>query len=222
MKIQRQHLHSLGFSFMVTAFLFMLLILVDGILFSPIQEPSRRGSIKLSAYKHKPAQQEESSAEDVPEVAELEKMAKVDMPMETPTMQMAMPTMSFNFTPEVAGTVSVAGVPSVSAAAPAPSQASGGALSLGDVDELPRPIYAPPPQYPSTVKKRTKVTVRVRVLLGTNGKVISVNPVNANAEHAVFLDEIRNSVLRWEFTPCKKAGQAVQCVAEQPFVFNPQ
>ncbi len=220
-----QHYQRHGLSFMgalgITAFLFLLLLIIDSIRYHPLEEPSRRGSVKLSQHTKSPTQEQNVEAEDMPEVAELEHVAQVDMALETPSVQPTLPSMKFDFAPEVVGTVPVAGVPSVSSSS-APPAMTGGALSLGDVDELPRPIYAPPPGYPSRAKKREKVTVRVRILLGTNGKVVRISPVNMPAEHQVFLQEIQNSVSRWEFTPCKKAGKAVQCIAEQPFVFNPR
>ncbi len=219
-KYKRHIVSSLG-SLGITAALFLLLLVVGSILYAPLEEPSRRGSVKLSQYTKPTTQEQTVESEDVQEVAELEDMAKVDMTLETPTVQPAMPTMKFDFAPEVAGTVAVAGVPSVSTAS-APKMASGGAFSLGDVDELPRPIYAPPPEYPSQVKKKMKVTVRVRIVLGTNGKVVNISPVGMKPEYQPFLKEIHERISLWEFTPCKKAGKAVQCVAEQPFVFTPR
>lgn len=219
-KYKEQTLSYIG-AFGITACLLLLLLFVDSVFYSPPEEPSRRGAIKLSSYERAPTQEDSTSVEEVPEVPTLEKMAEVDMTLETPTMEMVAPSMIFDFAPEVAGTIAIAGVPSLSAAA-APAAMSGGAFSLGDVDELPRPIYAPTPAYPSHIKNRTKETLRVRVLLGTDGKVMRVTPVNVKKSQVAFFEEVQATVMRWEFTPCKKGGKAVLCVAEQPFVFSPK
>ncbi len=222
MKTMHRHIFSSLGSLSITAFLFLFLLFLGTIFYKPLDEPSRRGAVKLSSYQKTPMQEQDAPTEEkTPEIAELEQVAEVNMLMETPQMNVSMPSMTFDFAPEVAGTVSVAGVPSM-AAPSAPKQAAGGALSLGDVDELPRPIFAPQPKYPDHVKKREKVTIRVRVLLGTNGKVLQVSPVRVSSEHALFFEEVKTNMLRWEFTPCKKGGKPVQCVAEQPFNFTPR
>ncbi len=221
MTIYKRNAISLFGAFGITAMLFLLLVLVDSILYSPLEEPARRGSIKLSQHTKAPTQEESKESEEVPEVAELENLEKIEINLETPSVQPAMPNMNFDFAPQIAGTVSISAIPVVGAVN-SPQATLGGAFSLGDVDELPRPIYAPPPAYPSKVTGRTKTTVRVRMLLGVNGEVRQISPINMTEEQKPFVDEILKSVSTWEFTPCKKGGQAVQCIAEQPFVFTPR
>ncbi len=238
MHVDRKRIASFAGALGVTAFLFLFLIFLDSIFYKPLEEPARKGSIKLSQLKDAPPQEKQDQSEEkLPEVAELKPMEPVETPMEAPPVEISMPSVPMDFTPHITGTIPLAGMPSMAAptqkqAAPSPPKVaaqapkaaapSGGALTLGEVDELPRPIYAPPPPYPSSVKRRQNVTVRVRVLLGENGRVMRVTPVGVRAEHRPFLEEVRKSVMRWQFSPCKKAGKAVQCVAEQPFVFTPR
>lgn len=128
--------------------------------------------------------------------------------------------METDFSAELAGTVPMSGLPSL-APAGGPAAPSGGAMTLGEVDELPHPLYAPAPLYPAKQKRRGKEQkVFVRIVLHEDGTVKSARPLNRTDQTAPFHDAAVEAVLQWRFYPCKKGGKAVQCVADQPFSFS--
>lgn len=191
-------------------------------MFAPIEEATLRGAVKLSSFTETPKEtKEEYTTTDAVEVPTPEVVMEMDIPMEAPPMDVSLESVELDFAPEIAGTAPVGGVPQV-AAMPAQPQAapSGGALSLGQVDEMPRALYAPPPPYPVDAPKKRKVTVKIRILISSDGKVVKATPINPTPEQEKFFRSAIDTVLLWEFTPCMKNGNAVQCFADQPFVFS--
>ncbi len=207
----------------VTFLLFSLLFFVNSVFHTTLDTTDRYGSVRLSQMNDAPTEEKEElfTTDKTIEVPEMEEISEVNLEVETPLLQVAMPSMRFEFAPELAGSVPVGSVPSLADAGAAPMP-SGGALTLGEVDELPRPIYAPAPMYPSNVTKKEEKTVIVRIVINADGSVSRATPLQKTAATEPFLDEALQSVLRWTFTPCKKEGRAVQCVAEQPFLFTPR
>jgi len=180
------------------------------------------GAVSLSSIQDAAQEQEQIySTKDVPKVQPLEKLATAqDMTLEDPRMDMDASSMDLDLAPELAGTMSVAGVPALAEpgglAAP-----GGGALTLGEVDEQPRALYAPPPLYPVQEKARAReYTVHVRILLRKDGTVAEAEPLRRTQENAAFLDAAVQAVMQWRFVPCRKGGEPVQCLADQPFSFT--
>ncbi|ABB37257.1 TonB family protein [Oleidesulfovibrio alaskensis G20] len=184
-------------------------------------EPVVHGAVRLSSFTEAPVRETETYAtRDVQQVQPLEKMSEMDVSLDSPQLEMDMPSMEMDFAPELAGTVPLSGVPSV-ASAGGLSAPSGGAFTLGEVDEQPRPLYAPAPLYPMQEKRLGReCTVVVRILLAEDGTVKQATPVYAEDDTRTFHEAAVETVLRWRFVPCRKDGRAVQCIAEQPFTFS--
>ena len=182
------------------------------------------GAVRLSSLKNLPSQKQEEifSAQDapLPRVEKLEAMAPTDMAMDMASLDASMAVMEMEFTPHLAGTVPLGGVPAP--AVPSPGTApGGGALTLGEVDEYPRPLYAPAPLYPSSRRELGKtVRIQVRILLGKDGMVKKATPLNATPELAPFFQAARKTLMSWRFSPCTKGNKPVECLANQPFSFS--
>lgn len=208
----------------VTALLSMVLIVGTS---SPVQ-PTRvlnQGSVRLSPLPSKTvAESEMYTTQNTPSMQPMEKINLADMAVEMPQFESSLSPMEMDFAPQIAGTAAVGGLPSLAAAtAPAGGIAApgGGALTLGEVDELPYPLYAPSPLYPADQKRLgNEQKVYVRIVLREDGTVKSARPLRRTARTAAFHDAAVEAVRQWRFFPCKKGGKAVQCVADQPFSFS--
>jgi protein TonB len=181
------------------------------------------GAVRLSSFTQESIQEETlHSTREVPQVKSLK---KISMTMETalnePLLDMELPSVDLEVTPEMAGTLPMSGQLSLARPA-AVSAPSGGALTLGQVDEMPRPLYAPQPMYPAAEKARgvEQKEIKIRIRLHTDGTVAEAVPVDMSAKDKAFFDAALKAVSKWRFSPCRKGGKAVQCVADQPFSFT--
>ena len=208
-------------SVVISSFLFFFLL-------AGAMEPSREasvlqeGSIRISKFPDEPVRKEEVFTTS--EVPQVESMDAIDTPMDTaldqPEMDLDMPSLDLDIAAEMAGTVPVAGLESLSGlnAMGAPS---GGALTLGQVDEMPRALYTPQPLYPSSERaKGEEREVTVRIWMRKDGSVSRALPMNETPETAPFHKAAIQAVLQWRFMPAKKEGKAVPCVADQPISFS--
>ncbi|WBF66290.1 energy transducer TonB [Desulfovibrio subterraneus] len=202
---------------------FLLLFLLTGTFAGDTKEsPPHHGAIRLSAFTEEPVQEDATySTKEIPRIQHMEEVAAVaELSMEQPRLEMEMPSLDMDISPVAPGTIPMSGMPSL-ADAGALSAPGGGALTLGEVDEQPRALYAPSPAYPHRQRANGKErSVIVRITLRRDGSVATAVPLNSTEETAPFLDAAVEAVLRWRFMPCKKGGQAVQCVADQPFAFS--
>jgi TonB family protein len=214
--------HAIGFFLGagITALLALVLMLGTSSRGEP-EKVLNHGAVRISPWTDKPASEDDVYAtQDTPRIQQLENLNMSDMAIEMPQFDAHMAGMEMDFATELAGTVPMGGLPS-----PAPAGGlagpSGGALSLGEVDELPHPLYAPPPLYPADQKRLgNERKVHVRIVLNEDGTVKSARPLNRTEQTAPFHEAAVEAVLQWRFFPCKKGGKAVRCVADQPFSFT--
>lgn len=205
----------------VTALLLLFLLLGTVTQGKP-EKPALRGAIRLSSIEEAPVNEEETySTRDVPQVEPLEQTVSMEeVSMEEPRMEMDMPSMDLELAPELAGTLPMSGLASL-AEPGALAAPGGGALTLGEVDEQPRPIYAPLPMYPAREKALGKeVKVLVRIKLDRDGRVVEATPLELTDASRPFHEAAVQTVLQWRFVPCKKGNESVQCIADQPFAFS--
>lgn len=208
-------------SVLITSFLFLFLL--AGTMKQTGEETVfLQGAIRLSQFEDESIREEEVySTSDVPKV---ESMEKIDPAMDTslnqPALEMEMPSVALDIAAEMAGTIPMAGLNSLEALS-AMGAPSGGALTLGEVDETPKALYTPQPLYPSEEKARgieKEVTVRIR--LRKDGTVAEAQPIRQTSETKPFHDAAIRAVLQWRFMPCRKGGRAVMCIADQPISFS--
>lgn len=182
----------------------------------------RHGAVRLSNFKEAPVQKPETyTTADVPVVQPMEHISPAsDLSATEPMVEMDMPAMDMELAPEAVGAMPIAGLSEL-ARPSAPSAPGGGALTLGEVDEQPRPLYAPQPLYPLDAKARgEQYVVAVHIILGKDGGVRRATPIGQTPESEPFHAAAVQAVKQWRFVPCKKDGKAVQCKADQPFTFS--
>lgn len=211
-----------GFLLGLVVTVVLALVLLLGVS-SRSDQPLERGygAVRLSSLPPQQEPIEEGySTHEAPALEPLEALESIRVELDIPALETSAISVDIDFTLPLAGTVPLSGLP---AAEPAGSLTapSGGALSLGEVDELPRPIYAPAPRYPSGEKRRgIEMKVLVRIVIGRDGRVLSAEPLNKSVKAEAFHAAAVRAVKRWTFSPCKKGGAPVSCVADQPFTFG--
>ena len=212
--------YTIGFVFGILITALLSLIIIVGVSSSPISDArDKYGSIKLAILPPESNVIVDAvySTADITTIDKIEKVESVLSTPEIPTHKTTMENLEIDFTTEVVGTVDLGGVPALAVG----TGFGGGAYTLGDVDDLPYPIYAPTPIYPSAMRRvGRELKVVVRILLDANGNVTAVEPINKNAETALFHQSAATTIKKWRFYPCQKGGKAVSCVADQPITFT--
>lgn len=97
-------------------------------------------------------------------------------------------------------------------------QASEDIFSLADLDQAPRAVFQPAPQYPPEMKKKKiQGTVYILFIVDKNGRV--QDPKIQKSDNQAFNTPALNAVKRWRFNPGKVGGQAVQFRMRVPITF---
>lgn len=92
-------------------------------------------------------------------------------------------------------------------------------FSAADLDQMPRPIFQPPPEYPPELrKKRVEGTVYVVFVVDKNGRV--TNPVVQSSTTPALEGAALQAVKRWRFEPGRRRGQMVQFKMRVPISFS--
>jgi protein TonB len=91
-------------------------------------------------------------------------------------------------------------------------------FSLADLDQPPRVVTQPPPQYPADMRsQKARGTVHVLFVVDRNGRV--VKPQVQKSTHTAFERPALEAVRQWRFEPGKRSGQAVQFRMRVPITF---
>ena len=92
-------------------------------------------------------------------------------------------------------------------------------FEVGDLDQIPRPLFRPNPKYPSRMA-RVKMSGSVTILFHVNedGKVDSASIEQAS--HQDFEREVRRQVDQWVFQPGMRNGIAVPYRMRQTIEFQ--
>lgn len=92
-------------------------------------------------------------------------------------------------------------------------------FSSADLDQPPRPLFQPPPDYPAELRrKRVEGTVYIVFVVDKNGRV--VNPTVQSSSNPALEGPALQAVRRWRFEPGRRRGQAVQFKMRVPITFN--
>jgi len=96
--------------------------------------------------------------------------------------------------------------------------ASDDIFALADLDQAPRVIFQPAPQYPADLKKRkAQGTVYVLFIVDKDGRV--QNPKVQKSDNPGFDASATTAVRKWRFEPGKVSGQPVQFRMRVPITF---
>jgi protein TonB len=91
-------------------------------------------------------------------------------------------------------------------------------FSLADLDQAPRVVSQPPPQYPAEMRaQKARGTVYVLFVVDRNGRV--VRPLVQKSTHSAFDRPALEAVRQWRFEPGKRSGQTVQFRMRVPITF---
>jgi protein TonB len=91
-------------------------------------------------------------------------------------------------------------------------------FSLADLDQAPRVVSQPPPQYPAALRtQKVRGTVHVLFVVDRNGRV--VKPQVQKSTHSAFDRPALEAVRQWRFEPGKRSGQTVQFRMRVPITF---
>lgn len=93
------------------------------------------------------------------------------------------------------------------------------AFGMDDIDQKPRAIVQPPPNYPSEMKgKKVGGVVQVAFIVTATGQVS--NPRVERAFHPAFAAPALAAVRQWRFEPAVKGGVRVKCRMRVPIRFQ--
>ena len=92
-------------------------------------------------------------------------------------------------------------------------------FSMGDLDQKPRAVYQPAPNYPSELNgKGIEGTVYVIFIIDKNGRV--TNAKVQKSTNKAFEKSALAAVQKWKFDPGKRRGKPVQFRMRVPITFS--
>lgn len=92
-------------------------------------------------------------------------------------------------------------------------------FSSSDLDQQPRPVFQPAPDYPADLqKKKIEGTVYILFIIDKNGRV--QNPIVQKAAHPALETPALKAVRKWRFEPGRRKGQAVPFRMRVPVSFS--
>ena len=177
-------------------------------------EPSSitRFSSPVSLSKLPPKQDEQEPPPPEPERPEPEPI------MEEPVALMEFQTP--NVSPIQPELLDISISSNLSQAIPVSLPKGAGALSLGDVDEPPVPIYTPPPMYPEKARRRRlQAKLLLQMVIKKDGTVANVK-VKSGEHGEVFSRVALRTVTKWKFQPARLKGKAVNVLVTLPLEFS--
>jgi protein TonB len=91
-------------------------------------------------------------------------------------------------------------------------------FSLADLDQTPRVVYQPAPEYPAELRrKKMEGAVYMLFVVDRDGRVL--NPIIQKSSHPAFEKPATQAVRRWRFEPGKSGGRPVQFKMRVPITF---
>lgn len=148
------------------------------------------------------------------------------IPTEAPSVPVEVPTGIPTTAPAAAasgeGTVDPNALPSTDAGTPVGSPIGSGAFDADGVD-VPVRLRAgsPLPRYPEILRQsRVSGMVRVRFVVGTDGRAELGTVEILEQSHAAFAEAVRTVLPRLRFTPARVGTRSVRQVVEIPFGFE--
>ena len=156
---------------------------------------------------------EEKKEEPPPEEAPPPELTETAPPLDLAQLELALnPGVGDGVGGDFAVKLAVAG------AADSAAQNSEDIFSLADLDQAPRVIMQPAPQYPPDMKKKKiQGTVHVLFIVDKDGRV--TEPKVQKSDNPAFDTAALTAVKRWRFEAGKKNGQAVPFRMRVPITF---
>ena len=99
------------------------------------------------------------------------------------------------------------------------SSAADQVFSLSDLDQAPRVMFQPAPEYPAALRKQ-KLDGSVQVLFMVDKSGHVEGPIVQKSTHPAFEQPALQAVKRWRFEPGKRNGEAVPFRMRVPITFK--
>jgi protein TonB len=156
---------------------------------------------------------QEKEPEPPPEEAPPPELAEAAAPLDLSQLELALnPGIGDGAGGDFAVKLSVAG------AEGAGMQSGDDVFSLAELDQAPRVVFQPAPQYPPELKKKKiQGTVHVLFIVEQDGRV--KDPKVQKSDNPAFDNAALGAVKRWRFDPGKVGGKPVQFRMRVPITF---
>lgn len=204
---------ALALGVALTVALFLVLPILEN-----IGRPEEKADLQLSSVDAvepppPPPEVQEQKPEPPPEEAPPPELTETAPPLDLSQLELALnPGTGDGLGGDFAVKLSVAGADGGG------MQSSDDIFSLADLDQAPRVVFQPAPQYPPEMKKKKiQGTVHVLFIVDKDGRV--KEPKVQKSDNPAFDNPALGAVKRWRFEPGKVGGQAVQFRMRVPITF---
>lgn len=211
-------------SFLLAVLVLLGFLLFGGLLLFPQHNGGKKSVIDVSIEEEaKPDKPEEEK----PKEMEVEKQAapekapelkEASAPLDLAQLELALnPTLS-----DDGGGDFLSRAPSVlsgGAVAAATATATEEIFAMADLDQAPRAVFQPAPEYPAALRKqKLEGTVHILFMVDRTGRV--ENPIVQKSTNPAFEPAALQAVKRWRFEPGKRNGEAVVFRMRVPITFK--
>lgn len=210
-------------SFLLAVLLLLGFLLFGGLLLFPQQGAGKKTLLDVSIEEEaKPDKPEEEKPKEI----EVEKQAAPEKapelkeesaPLDLAQLELALnPSLS-----EGVGGDFMSRAPTVLAghSAATAEAATDQIFALADLDQAPRVVFQPAPEYPAALRKqKIDGTVHVLFMVDRTGRVDS--PIVQKSTNPAFEPAALQAVKRWRFEPGKRNGEAVVFRMRVPITFK--
>ncbi len=90
-------------------------------------------------------------------------------------------------------------------------------FQMADLDQKPRPIFQPPPNLTSAIRRKAPGRVYIIFIVNKQGRV--EQPKVQQSDDPVFNQAALNAVKKWKFEPGKRGGKPVRFRMRVPIAF---
>lgn len=199
---------SLGSAALITLLLFLVLPILQQVGQPPMNTSDLGGSTIVELPPPPPPEEE-------PEEEEPEEEEPPEMEEEVPPMDLEQLSLALN---PGAGGLGEFGV-GLSSLVKQATKEAGAALSEGELDQKPRPVFRAGPTYPSDLKRQgIQGTVFVLALVDERGRVQQAKAVRS--AHPGLSGPAEKAAMKWKFEPGRRKGRPVPSKVEIPFTFQ--
>ena len=198
----------------LTVVLFLLLPVLQDIGKQKVNADVLLTSVDTVEPPPPPPAAQEKKEEPPPEEAPPPELTESAPPLDLSQLELALnPGMGDGMGGDFAVKLSVAGTEGGGG-----MQSSDDIFSLADLDQAPRVVFQPAPQYPPEMKKKKmQGTVHVLFIVDKDGRVKESRV--QKSDNPAFDNAALGAVKRWRFDPGKVGGEAVQFRMRVPITF---
>jgi protein TonB len=211
-------------AFLMAVLVLLGILLFGGLLLFPQHGSSKKDVVDVTIEEEaKPDKPEEEKPKEI----EVEKQAAPEkapeLKEESAPLDLAQLELALNPTlGDGGGSDFISRAPSVlsgAAVAAATATEAEQIFAMADLDQVPRAVFQPAPEYPAALRKqKIDGTVHVLFMVDRTGRVDS--PLVQKSTNPAFEPAALQAVKRWRFEPGKRNGEAVVFRMRVPITFK--